>query len=422
MKSFFLIIFVLQSFFSFAQFDNHFLNKTLRIDYFHTGNDSLQYYSIDELIEEPNWGGSHINLIDTFNYGFYKFEVYDFGSNKLLYSRGYNTLFNEWKTTEEAKHTWRSFVETVVFPFPKNKIIVKFYSRNKQDLLDLVFTYNVDPINYFISKGLKLECKTFKVLNSGNSSEKLDIVIIPDGYTKSEMKQFHKDCEKVKAWFLNAKPFSENKDKINIWGVEAISEESGTDLPGENIWKNTVLNTTFYTFDSERYLTTSDNKAVRNVAANVPYDQIFILVNTEKYGGGGIFNLWTVIAAGNKAASFLTLHEFGHGFAGLADEYYTSDVSVNDYHPLNIEPWEPNITTLVSFESKWKNMIDEKTPVPTPIDKKYFQSIGLFEGAGYVTKGVYRPYYDCTMKSVVYDYFCPVCQLAIQRMIDFYAK
>ena len=422
MKRILLFIFVLQSFFCFAQFDNYFLNKTLRLDYNHTGNDSLEYYSFDELIEEPYWGGSHTNLLDTFNYGQYKFEVYDLDSNKLLYSRGYNTLFNEWKTTDEAKQTSRTFSETVVFPYPKNKVIVKFYSRNKQNLWDLVFTYKVKPENYFISKGLKQEFNTFKVLNTGNSAEKLDIVIIPDGYTKSEMKQFHKDCEKVVESFQNAKPFSKNKDKINFWGVEAISEESGTDLPGKNIWKNTILNTTFYTFDSERYLTTSDNKSVRNIAANVPYDQIFILVNTKKYGGGGIFNTWTIIAAGSDFAPFLTLHEFGHGFAGLADEYYTSDVSVQDFHPLSIEPWEPNITTLVDFNSKWKNLINDSVPTPTPMKKQYYNDVGLFEGAGYVAKGVYRPYHDCTMKSAVYDYFCPVCQLAIQRMIDFYTK
>lgn len=422
MKKILLTIFVFQSLFSFAQFDNYFLNKTLRIDYYHTGNDSLEYYSIDELIEEPYWGGSHINLIDTFNYGQYKFEVYDYESSKLIYSRGYNTLFNEWKTTDEAKQTWRTFSETVVFPYPKSKVAVKFYSRNKQNLWDLVFTYNVDPGNYFISKGLKLKYNTFKVLNTGNSAQKLDIVIIPDGYTKGEMKQFHKDCEKVVGWFLHARPFSENKDKINIWGVEAISEDRGTDLPGENIWKNTLLNTNFYTFDSERYLTTSHNKAVRNVAANVPYDQIFIMVNTKKYGGGGIFNMWTIISAGHSAAPFLTLHEFGHAFAGLADEYYTSDVSVENYHPLDIEPWESNITTLVDFKSKWEYMINDSIPVPTPMRKEYFGKVGLFEGAGYVAKGIYRSYHDCTMKSTVYDYFCPICQSAFQRMLDFYTK
>ena len=422
MKKILICLLLLFPLFSNAQFDKYFLNKTLRIDYFRTGNDTLEYVSIDELIEEQFWGGSKINLLDTFNYGNYKFEVYDISTGKLIYSRGYCTLFNEWKTTEEAKTTWKTFSETVVFPFPKNKVTIKFFSRTKNNNWNLMFTYNVAPNNYFISKEPKLKCNSFQVINSGDPAQKLDIVIIPDGYTKSEMEKFKKDCKRFAGYILNTSPFSDNKDKVNIWAVEAISEESGTDIPNKNIWKQTILNTSFCTFDSERYLTTPDNKTVRSVAANVPYDQIFILVNTDIYGGGGIFNFYSVASSNNKNSDFLMIHEFGHAFAGLADEYYSSDVSVQDYHPLNIEPWEPNITTLVDFDSKWKSLISAKTPIPTPVTKEYYKTVGVYEGAGYIEKGVYRPFVDCTMKSAKYNNFCPVCRLSIQKMLDFYSK
>ena len=425
MKIIFIIIF---SFFPFSSilgkiiFDNYFSEKTLRIDYCHSGNKENEIYSIDELIEEPIWGGSKINLIDKFNYGKYKFEVYDSLSNILIYSRGYSTLFGEWQTTEQAKNTWKTFSETITFPYPQNAIIVKFYSRDRNNLWNKKFEYIVNPDNYFISKEKRNKCAVFKVHYSGSPFVKLDIVIIPDGYTKDEIDLFKKDCGRFAKYLLDTNPFTNNKDKINIWGVEAISEESGTDLPGENIWKNTIVNTNFYTFNSERYLTTRDNKILHNLAANAPYDQIFILVNTKKYGGCGIYNFYSLASSNNKDSNFLLIHEFGHAFAGLADEYYTSDVSLQDFYPLNLEPWEPNITTLTDFDSKWKDMVDKDIPVPTPEIDKYKNKIGVFEGAGYAEKGIYRPSVNCTMKSVSYNNFCPVCRVAIQKMIDFYSK
>jgi hypothetical protein len=204
--------------------------------------------------------------------------------------------------------------------------------------------------------------------------------------------------------------------------VLAPSAESGTDIPGENIWKNTILNSSFYTFDSERYLMTNDNKSVRNLAANAPYDQIYILVNSSKYGGGAIYNFYSTSVNSNKSSAKIFVHEFGHGFAALADEYDDGSTSFNDMYPLSLEPWEPNITTLVKFETKWKGMLPANTPIPTPLAGASPLQLGVYEGAGYVAKGVYRPTPDCLMRTFKGDKFCPVCSAAIQRMIDFYTK
>lgn len=403
-------------------FDDYFEDKTLRLDYFHTGDSLNDYYSIDELIEEPYWGGSKVNLIDKFSYGRYKFEVYDKASNTLIYSRGYSTLFNEWQTTEEAKHTTKTFSETVVFPFPKNPVVVKFYSHNRKNELLKRFEYRINPENYFIKPERVAEYKSFEVTKSGDPAEKVDLVFIPDGYTKDEMNKFRKDCERFAGYLFNCSPFKENKIKFNIWGIEAPSLESGTDIPKDNIWKKTLVNSNFYTFDTERYLMTTDNKILRNVASNAPYDQICILVNSDKYGGGAIYNHYSTFVSDDQYSEFTFTHEFGHGFTSLADEYWTSDVAYQNFYPLAVEPTDPNITTLVNFDSKWKDLVEEDTPIPTPATDEFKDKVGAFEGGGYMEKGIYRPKEDCTMRSIKVDNFCPVCKRAIKQMIDFYSE
>lgn len=407
---------------SFAAFEDYFTDKTLRIDYIHTGNDSTDLYSLDELIEEPYWGGTKKNLIDNFDMGKYKVLVYDSASNVLIYSYCYSTLFNEWQSTSEAKTTYRSFSETFVMPYPKAKVRLEFYSRDKKNIWHKKFDYKIDPKSYFISKEKRAKYSNFKIVNNGESAVKVDIVIVPDGYTKDELPKLKKDCKKFADYFLNCSPFKEYKNNFNVWAIEAISEESGTDIPGDKAWKSTVANSSFYTFDSERYLMIYDNKNLRDLASNAPYDQIFVMVNTNKYGGGGIYNYYSTCSSDNIYANYVSTHEFGHAFAGLGDEYYTSEVSVEDFYPLTVEPWEPNITTMVNFDAKWKKMVPKSVPVPTPDEQQYYKKVGVFEGGGYMAKGVYRPMYDCSMKSISYNNFCPVCRAAIVRMIEFYSK
>jgi hypothetical protein len=418
---FFLLIFISITY-SQVNFNDYFENKTLRLDYFHTGDKENDSYSFDELIEEPYWGGSKVNLIDKFNYGKYKFEVYDKASNTLIYSRGYSTLFSEWQTTEEAKQTYKTFSETITFPFPKKPVIVKFYGHNRKNELLKKFEFRIDPDNYFINPERVAEYKNFEVLQSGDPAVKVDIVIIPEGYTVDEMEKFKNDCERFAGYLFNCSPFKENKDKFNIWGIEAPSLESGVDIPKDDIWKKSLVNSNFYTFDTERYLMTTDNKALRNVASNAPYDQIIIVANSDKYGGGAIYNHYSMFVSDDKYSEFTLTHEFGHGFASLADEYWTSDVAYQDFYPLDVEPLDPNLTTLIDFDSKWKDLVEKGTPIPTPDNEENKNKVGAFEGGGYMEKGIYRPMEDCTMRSIKVDNFCSVCERAIQQMIDFYTE
>lgn len=401
-------------------FSKYFNNKTLRLDFYHTGNANHETISFDELIEEPFWGGSQTNLIDTFYFGNYYLKVFS-KKGKLIYSRGFSTLFKEWQSTEEAKHTVRTFPGVVTFPFPKDSVIVEIDKRDSLNIFYSLFKYVINPNSYFIKKDNRHKSKSFKVQYSGNYNKKLDIVFISEGYKKSEMNKFKDDCKKYASYLFDCSPFKENKNKINIWGVEAISDSSGADIPEKNIWKSTALNSSYYTFNSERYLMTIDYKTVRDYAANVPYDQIYILVNSNKYGGGAIYNFYSLGITGNKNSEQVFVHEFGHGLAGLADEYVDLSTFEN-FYPKGVEPWEPNITTLVHFDKKWKDLVSPSTPIPTPATTKYKNVIGVFEGAGYVPKGVYRSTENSIMRAFSSNEFNKVSKRAIQRIIDFYSK
>lgn len=403
-----------------AQYDVHFTDQQLRIDYYIYGNADSCYYALDKYVMEPKWGGTRYNMIDSLNYGDYLFEVMLHDSDVVIYSRGYCNLFGEWQTTNEAATVTRGFNESVIMPYPKEIVDVVFYLKDYDGNLIEKMRLVVDPDNYFIQDAQKLPHPILNVHGDYAPEQAVDIVILPDGYTTEEMGKFVKDCEFFRESLFSYEPYTSYKDRFNIRAVMAPSRDSGVSIPGEDIWRNTAVNCSFYTFDSERYCMSYDNQSIRNLAGMVPYDQIYILVNSSKYGGGGIYNFYCVSSTDDSFSSDVIIHEFGHGFAGLGDEYYEDETSYYGFYNLNIEPWEPNLTTLVDFESKWKDMMKSKTPIPTPLEKKYIDEIGVFEGGGYESKGVYRPKSDCLMKTFNGDTFCEVCQRAIERMILYY--
>jgi len=421
-KLLFLFILISNSVFAQNNFNDYFLSKTLRFDYTRAGNTDTSFVYFEQIKEEPFWGGSKVNLIDKFNFGDYRLMLYDSTGTKLIYSRGYSSLFREWIDTEEAKKVSRSYYESVVMPYPKAKVVLKLQNRDSKNIFHTVFEYKVDPNNYFIVKDKTEKYTSEKIHGYGNPETSMDIVVLPEGYTEQEMPKFKKDVKRFIGYFFKVTPFKESKDKVNFWMVNAPSEQSGTDIPGDSIWKNTILNTHFYTFNSERYLTTRDVKQIRDLAAYAPYDQIYILVNSKKYGGGGIYNYYNLCTSDNEYAEQVFTHEFGHAFAALADEYHYGSDNAEEIYNLSVEPWQVNITTLVDFESKWKNMVDKDTPIPTPDTEEHKNKVGAFEGAGYVSKKIYRPVYDCKMRSNKTNEFCPVCLKAVTEMLKFYSE
>jgi hypothetical protein len=372
--------------------------------------------------EEPFWAGSKTNLINSFNSGNFKYEVFDVTGNTLIYSRAFCTLFQEWQTTAEAKSVDRSFYEVATMPYPKDKVKFILSKRERNGLFSKLYETIIDPASYFIRKENPINVAVTKIYGSGDPHTSVDLAFIAEGYKADEMGKFRADVKKMADYLFEEAPFSEYKDRFNIWAVEAISQDSGTDVPGEKIYVNTALNSSFYTFDLDRYLTTQDIKTVNDYAATVPHDYIIVLINSSRYGGGGVYNYYTGTTTGNQLSPKVFIHEFGHGFAGLADEYYTSNVAYDEFYPLNVEPWEPNITTMVNFESKWKKLISKDTPIPTPSEEKFKNVTGLFEGGGYSAKGIYRSAMDCRMKSNNTKGYCSVCRNAIKQMIEFFIR
>ncbi|MBN2634906.1 MAG: peptidase M64 [Prolixibacteraceae bacterium] len=424
MKLKILTLLLILPFLSFSQIDynRYFNDASFRFDFLLGGNkNSVHVYPV-QMKKESFWAGSKKNLTDIFNYGSYRFQVYDAKSDRLIFSKGFSTLFQEWQTTAEAKTTDRTFYQSAIFPYPKESVKLVIEARQWEGNFKPIYTTEIDPKNYFIINETPFPFDTMQVLTNGKPEKKVDIVILAEGYSEKEKKKFHDDTQRVTKYLFDEEPFKSEKNKFNVTAVFSYSQESGTDVPGEKIYKNTRFNSTFYTFDLPRYLTTTDMKSIYDAAALVPYDQIYVLVNSERYGGGGFYNLLSVCTSNNELTKEVFVHEFGHGFAGLGDEYYTSTVAYENFYNLDIEPWEPNLTTLKDFDSKWKNMVEETVPIPTPREDKFSNTIGVFEGGGYTSKGIYSPFNDCRMKSNTAGEFCPVCINAIKKVIDYYTQ
>ena len=404
-----------------VSFFNYFTGERLRYDYIVVGNNKEIHFFDNQYFKEPAWGGPIVNLIDTFRYGELFVEVSDSASGRVIFSRGYSSLFKEWQTVKEAKNRELAFVESLVVPFPINTVLLKIYERDSLSVFQSVHATYINPsLSYIKNANCREPVEIHKLFISGSSHNKVDVAIVAEGYTNSEKAVFLEDAGYFMESFFSREPYKSLRDKFNFYALFVPSNQSGTDMPNDTIWKNTALNSSFSTFGSERYLTVSNISELREMASEVPYDQLCVLVNTDKYGGGGVYNSFTVFSAHNEFSEFLFTHEFGHAFASLADEYYTSPTAYDEYITINIEPYQPNITTRVNFQSKWEDMLNDTIPVPTPNCEKYIGVVGLFEGAAYQAKGIYRPFYDCIMKSKTCIEFCPVCQRAIRNMIHFY--
>jgi hypothetical protein len=413
-------LFIVQPILAQETYRHFFTGERLRYDYITAGNDTSISITDGGFFKEPLWGGSSTNLIDTFRYGEMMLEVYDSLSGIQIYSRGYSTLFKEWQTTQEAETQRRAFKESVIMPYPFKTVAIKINDRQSDLSFKKIHTVYFNPSSVNITALSQPVSTEVRFIDStGLPDERTDIVFVAEGYDLALRDKFFTDARRFVKVFYSWEPYSDFRFAFNIYAVFAPSAQNGTDNPCDSVYVNTVLESSLNTFNSGRYLTVTDIPRLRNIVAGVPYDQICVLVNSEEYGGGGIYNLFTIFTTDNQNAAFLLHHEFGHAFASLADEYYTSPVTFRNVFNLNIEPYQPNITTLVDFDKKWNNLLSDTIPVPTPDTAVYKDVIGLFEGAAYSKKGIYRPSLDCSMKSISCNNFCPVCKRAIIEMIRF---
>lgn len=419
MRHLFLVFFIVQS--AFAQNNTVFdCSRSLRIDFNLLANAQRIEVIFQQLKSEPHWGGSHTHLVFP-NLGNLRLQLFD--GETLVFSKGFNSLADEWMEIEEAKTEKRLFYHAMQIPFPKKKLSLHIDKRNREGVFETIASREINPNDYFIKEEKTVAFPVKKILYNGEASKKVDIAILAEGYTQAETEKFYADAQRMTDYMFTISPFDKLKNNFNVYAIAVPSQESGTDVPGKNIFKNTAFNSSFYTFNQERYLTTNSICEIADAASVVPYDQLYILVNTETYGGGGFYNHLNLGTADNNLSEKVYIHEFGHGFVGLADEYYYDwDPTFQEMYNTKIEPWEENITSLVNFESKWKDMVKKKTPIPTPRTPKYKDVVGAFEGGGYTSKGIYSPAQDCRMKSNEPKGFCPVCERAIRKIVDFYTK
>ncbi|MGP1477490.1 MAG: M64 family metallopeptidase [Phocaeicola sp.] len=405
-------------------FNAYFENRTLRIDYLFSGNYDKQYISLDELVSLPGWAGRHTHLSEVPLAGNGEVIMRDKTTRNIIYKNSFSCLFQEWLGEEEAKHLNKAFQHTVLLPFPKQEVEITVNIKNARHEVSAELTHTVKPTDILIHRMGENNVTPHKyLLQNGNAEDCIDIAIMAEGYTQEQMPLFEADAQKAVNAIFNHEPFKKLKEHFNVVLVQSTSEDSGVSIPRKNEWKRTAVNSHFDTFYSDRYLTTNQVKKIHNWLAGIPYEHIIILANSDTYGGGGIYNAFTLTTSHHRMYEPVVVHEFGHSFGGLADEY-AYEAAESPLYPKDVEPWEPNLTTLVDFGSKWQDMLPEGTPIPTPVKTKepdIYTAVGVYEGGGYTQHGgVYRPATECRMKINEAPAFCPVCQRALERLIKFY--
>ena len=402
-------------------FSDYFANKTLRIDYIFAGNAENQIVALDELATIDGWAGRRVNLDKIPVRGNGELKLIDSKSGKTIYRTSFSSLFQEWLVTEEASQTTKSFEATFLVPLPKQEVFAEITLLDNKGEMQTSLRHRILPDDKLIRNMNGRETAPHEyLLKSGSAEECIDIAIVAEGYAAEDMEVFMRDAHTACKEIFRYEPFASHKEKFNVVAVKIESKQSDVSVPQDGIWRQTALNSNFHTFYSPRYLTTNSVHLIHDSLAGIDYEHLIILANTDTYGGGGIYNSYTLTTAHNPQFKPVVVHEFGHSFGALADEYFyeQADHTENTYD-LKYEPWEQNITSLVDFDSKWKDMLDKRTSVPTePTDKRKKEyTVGVYEGGGYMTKGMYRPAVVCRMRDNVATQFCPVCQRAIERII-----
>lgn len=401
-------------------FDGLFKEQTLRIDYTFAGNATEQYVALRELSSTEGWWGRRTNLDTVPLKGNGDLTIYDEATGKVIFKTSFSSLFQEWITTPEAGLLSKSFEFTLLVPMPRQRVVAELVLRDNEGK-ESRLRHTISPDDVLIRDLSHREPLPHHYLHRGGSSkEAIDVVILAEGYTASEMSLFLEDAKIATDEILGYEPFKSHKAKFNFIAVETPSKDSNVSVPHEDAWRDTAVGSNFMTFYMERYLTSGSVYKMYDLVTNIPAEHFIILANTDTYGGGGIYNSYTLTTAHHPAFRPVVVHEFGHSFGGLGDEYFylTSDNN-DEMHSLQHEPWEPNITTLVDFESKWADMVEEGIEIPTEVTPKRTKNytVGAYEGGGYRAKGIYRPTDVCRMRDNVAERFCPVCERALERVI-----
>lgn len=449
-------------------FDDYFVDATMRLDYVFAGDANRQEIYLEHVMRQDRWAGRKSRLAEKFLNGNGQLVVRDHKSGDTIYVWTFSTLFQEWLQYDEAKRVKRAFESSYNIPYPRDVVDITITLTDNHQKVTTSMTHTVDPKDMLI-KHLSDNGIPYHYIWKGKSQKSLqnqkqdsvskrnyiptpydplkdvditgcvDLAILAEGYTQAEMGKFYSDCERAVEALFAWEPFRSLKDKFNVVAVAAPSLQSGPTVPHQGIYVNTAVGCHYDTFYSDRYLTSQDMHRVYDLLSGVPFEHIMVLVNTDTYGGGGIYNQVTFATSDHPTFAQVFVHEFGHSYGGLGDEYAYDDMD-SEWYPQDVEPWEPNLTTLHDFASKWQDLMPKKQPVPTPLDPNVpnfrtmdhndakqvarlnacTQVVGVFEGAGYQSKGCYRPAQECRMKINEVRDFCPVCSRAIRQITEFY--
>ena len=451
------------------QFDQWFADSTLRLDYIFAGNAKEQHIFLSQASRSPRWAGRKSRLSETFLRGNGQISLRDHATGQLLFTHSFSTLFQEWQATEEALHVDKAFETCYNIPLPHKPADVTVTLYDFHNKVTATMTHTVDPADILIRTAATSDIPHYYIWKGTPATTPLssptppkpakrdftptaatpddgvditgciDLAIVAEGYTQMQMGKFYHDCQRVVDVLFAHEPFSSLKNRFNVVAVASPSLDDGPSMPRQGRWRSTATNTHYDTFYTDRYLMSQDMRRIYDLLTGVPFEHILVLVNSDTYGGGGIFNQLNVSTSDHPTFRQVLVHEFGHGYAGLGDEYDYGDTPETMY-PADTEPWEPNLTTLKDFSKKWADMVPKGTPIPTPTDasvpnfrhlatdkdrerlNKATQRVGVFEGGGYQTKGVYRPAQECRMKINEVEHFCPVCTRAIIAITDFYTS
>ena len=421
-------------------FDADFENATLRLDYVFCGDARHQAIYFQQALRTSEWAGRRHNLSEPLLEGNGQIRVLDPETGECLYANSFSTLFQEWQVTTEALHVQKAFENCFQVPFPKRPVDIEVFLMDTHRQRSSCLKHRIDPTDILIRQAADNGYSSAVVWQGGPLDETIDIVVVSEGYGAAEKAKFYRDAEHVATALFRHEPFAANRNKFTIRAVFVPSLDSGVSVPRRGSWMRTPLDSHFDTFYVDRYLTTSAQQKVYDAIGTVPFEHIVVMVNTGIYGGGGIYNSLTIMNSDHPTFNAVMVHEFGHAFGGLADEYAYGD-QVETPYPADTEPWEPNITTLHDFGAKWQDMLPAGTAIPTPLDDLDKQDVrrlwsgftrqqkdllnlklGVYEGAGYQSKGVFRPVQECRMRINECEEFCPVCTRAIVRMIEYYTR
>jgi len=458
-------------------FSEHFVDATLRVDLYHHGDATTEAVTVDRWLREIPWAGPRARLDDPSPVGSYRVEVRSLDGDAVLFGTSFDSLFTEYRATGPAiAGVPRTYAESVRVPFPRHAVRIVLTARHvgvePRTLLDVTVDPEADRI---ATEPPPAGVEVVPVVTGPAHTDAFDVVVLGEGYDDSD--RFRAHLRRFSDLLLSEEPYTTLRDRITVTGLLPPSTHRGCDEPSHAVWRDTPFDASFDAFGSPRYLLTENTRALRDVASKVPYDAIIVMVDHGRYGGGGIYGQYCIFTADNPWAGYLMLHELGHSFGGLGDEYYASGVASTDLHPTDREPPQANLTALLDPDAlKWRDLVGDDVPLPTPWDKATYDAaeyawqqrrralqdriaearrhgepvpeitaleaqlergarersdassrqlaaerwagrVGAFQGAGYASTGLYRPAVDCLMFTRGLKPLCPVCRRAVADRI-----